>query len=256
MFFPLSDDDRKLIKPAYVTWTLLALNVALFVYQVRDPGFTYGYAAIPVEIAENVDLVEPVVVDAGGGQTVEIPQRPGPSPLRLTLLWSMFMHGGLMHLAGNMLFLWIFGDNVEHRFGHLAFLSFYLASGLAGSIAQIALDPASVIPMVGASGAISGILGAYLVLFPRNRVYAVFFFQIIAVPAAVVLVMWAVMQVINGYGAMFIAEQTAGVAYAAHIGGFAMGLAVGGLYRCCLPAEPENVFRRNYGADPRTRQWW
>src|SRR5690606_792562 len=120
-----------------------------------------------------------------------------------------------------------FGDNVEHRFGALKFLAFYLVSGIVATFAQIAVNPESVIPNLGASGAISGILGAYLVLFPRNRVNSVFFFRIISLPAVFVIGMWAFMQFINGAGSIAAAEQTGGVAYAAHIGGFIAGVVMG-----------------------------
>jgi membrane associated rhomboid family serine protease len=168
MLFPISDDDRHLLRPAYVTITLVVANVLVFFYQLGHPDFIYAASVIPLEIVKGVDLVDPALVRAGG-QLVEVPQAPGPSPIHLTLLSAMFMHGGWAHLGGNLLYLWIFGDNVEHRFGHLRFLVFYLASGLAASFAQIAMDPHSIIPNLGASGAISGVLGAYLVLFPHHR---------------------------------------------------------------------------------------
>ena len=256
MFFPISDDDRKLIKPAYVTWILLGLNILVFLIQVNDPRFTYSYAAVPAEITGNVDLVEPVDIKVSSREVVQIPQLPGPWPIQLTLLTSMFMHGGIMHLAGNMLYLWIFGDNVEHRFGHVAFLLFYLGSGLAASLAHIALSPDSVIPTLGASGAISGVLGAYLVLFPRNRVYAIFFFRIIPVPASVVLIMWAITQFIGGFGSVTGSSDVGGVAYAAHIGGFVAGVAFAMYYRTQWPEEPHTVFQRRYGQDPQARLWW
>jgi membrane associated rhomboid family serine protease len=264
MFIPLSDDDRLLVKPAFVTWTLLGLNVLVFLLQASNPEFTLGYAAIPAEITTGQDLVSPVAVSLGsahGGspQWVEVPQAAGPSPIQLTLLTAMFMHAGLMHLGGNMLFLWIFGDNVEHRFGHIPFLIFYLASGLTASFAQIALSPDSVIPTLGASGAIAGVLGAYLVLFPRNRVYTFFIYTVISVPAFLVLVMWVGAQLIGGYGSIFGSKalgETGGVAYMAHLGGFVAGVVVALLYRLWLSAEPDTVLGRQYRRDPRTRRLW
>ena len=245
MLFPISDDDRHLLRPAYVTIVLVVANVLLFFYQLLHPEFTYAYSVIPLEIVKGVDLVEPVLMRSGG-QLVEIPQAPGPTPIHLTLLSAMFMHGGWAHLGGNLLYLWIFGDNVEHRFGHLRFLIFYLASGLAASFAQIATDPGSVIPNLGASGAISGVLGAYLVLFPRNRVMAVFFFQIISIPAIVVLGFWGVTQFLSGMGSLGNTGATGGVAYAAHVGGFIAGIAAGLFARVALKQEPDTVFRRIY----------
>ena len=169
MFFPLSDDDRKLDSPAFVTWALIAINVVVFMVQAVSPEFTLGFSMIPKEITTGVDLVAPEYIEING-EVAEIPQAPGPPIIYLTLITSMFMHGGLLHIGGNMLYLWIFGDNVEHRFGHFWFLIFYLVSGLTASFAQIALNPDGVIPNLGASGAIFGVLGAYLVLFPRNQV--------------------------------------------------------------------------------------
>jgi membrane associated rhomboid family serine protease len=198
-----------------------------------------------MEIVKGVDLVDTVGVRAGP-EVVEIPQAPGPVPIYLTLLTAMFMHGGWGHLGGNMLYLWIFGDNVEHRFGSLRFLIFYLASGLAATIAQIAVAPLSVIPNLGASGAISGVLGAYLVLFPRNQVMAVFLFRIVSIPAVFVLGLWAVTQFFAGMGSLGNAGVTGGVAYAAHIGGFIAGVVAGVVARIMLKTEPQTPFRRIY----------
>jgi membrane associated rhomboid family serine protease len=240
MFFPISDDDRHLLRPAYVTIVLLVLNVLLFFVQLSSPDFTSGYSVVPWEIVNGKDLTEPVLLRADG-EELEIPQTPGPVPIYLTLLTAMFMHGGWAHLGGNMLYLWIFGDNVEHRFGALKFLAFYLLSGLAATIAQIATHPDGVIPNLGASGAISGVLGAYLVLFPHNRVTAVFFFRLVSIPALLVLGMWGVMQFIGLGGSR---AGTGGVAYAAHIGGFVAGVVAGIVARMLLREEPDTVFRR------------
>lgn len=246
MLFPISDDDRHLLRPAYVTITLVVANVLVFFYQLANPAFTYAASVIPLEIVRGIDLVEPVLKQSGG-RLVEIPQAPGPSPIYLTLLSAMFMHGGWAHLGGNLLYLWIFGDNVEHRFGHFRFLVFYLASGIAASFAQIAVDPHGIIPNLGASGAISGVLGAYLVLFPRNTVMAVFFFRIVAIPAVLVLGLWGVTQFFAGLGSLGNTGATGGVAYAAHVGGFIAGLATGLFARFSLKQEPETAFSRMYG---------
>ncbi|MEM6335140.1 MAG: rhomboid family intramembrane serine protease [Bacteroidota bacterium] len=256
MLFPIGDDDRKLSKPALVTWALIAANVLLFAYQNANPSFTYGWSVVPAEITSGVDLVGSEYVNAGG-QRIEIPQTPGPTPIYLTLISSMFMHGGLMHIAGNLLYLWIFGDNVEHRFGGSRFLLFYLVSGLAGTFAQIYLDPASVIPNLGASGAISGVLGAYLVLFPRNRVNVVFFIKVIALPAILVIGLWAVFQFINGYGAIAATEETAGgVAYGAHIGGFIAGVVMALAVRGSTKERESDILARTAQRDPRSRRLW
>jgi len=146
----------------------------------------------------------------------------------LTLLTSMFMHGSIMHILGNMLYLWIFGDNIEDNFGHAKFALFYLICGLSASFAQIYVEPNSVVPSLGASGAIAGVLGAYLIMFPRNRVRALvplgFIFTTIELPAVVVLGFWIVIQIFSQYTSSFKHSGQGGVAYMAHIGGFAAGL--------------------------------
>ena len=257
MFFPISDDDRDVSSSAFVTYALIAANVALFLVQVANPEFTYGWSVIPKEITTGIDLVEPQVVPISETEAVEIPQSPGPPIIWLTLLSSMFMHGGFGHILGNMLYLWIFGNNVEHRFGHLWFLIFYLTAGLVGSLAQIALSPDSVIPNLGASGAIAGVMGAYLVLFPHNRVNAVFLYNIITVPAIVVLGMWIAMQLVSGVGSIAATNaSTGGVAYMAHVGGFVAGAAVALLCRLQLKQEPDSVLHRQYDRDPYARRLW
>lgn len=252
MLLPIGDDDRSLTGPSTITTGLLVANVAVFVYQMMNPAFTYGWSVIPAEITSGVDLVGNTSIAPG----LEIPQMPGPRPIFLTLLSSMFMHGGFAHLAGNLLYLWIFGDNVEHRFGHLRFLLFYIVSGLAASFAQIATAPGSLIPNLGASGAISGVMGAYLVLFPRNRVYAIFFFVIVSIPAFVSIGLWIALQFVNGLGAIAMTEQTGGVAYAAHIGGFAAGVVMALFVRMTTRAERDSMMFRRYERDVRSRQLW
>src|SRR5687767_7477917 len=171
--FPIGDENQEGRGPAIVTMVLIAINLAVFfLIQLGSDAFTYGWAAIPFEITHGTDLVGPEAVDVGGEQ-VRIPQAPGPDPIQLTLLSSMFMHGGFAHIFGNMLFLWVFGDNVEHAAGRVAYLAFYLIAGLVASLAQIFIEPDSIIPTLGASGAISGVLGAYIVLFPSNRVHVI-----------------------------------------------------------------------------------
>ena len=243
MFFPISDDDRHLMKPAYVSISLLVINVAVFLYQMVNPDFTWGWSVVPKEITSGEDLVGTFYL---GDQVLQnqIEHVVGPTPIYLTLLSSMFMHGGWMHLGGNMLYLWIFGDNVEHRFGSVLFLIFYLLSGLIASAAQIALGPESLIPNLGASGAISGVLGAYLVLFPRNKVNAVFFFRVISVPAIIVLGMWIVMQLVQGAGTLQNVGESGGVAYATHIGGFVAGAVFGLVARMMIRIEPESAFKQ------------
>lgn len=253
MLFPIGDDDRHLSGAAFVTGALLLANAGVFVLQVMDPELIYAYSLIPAEITTGDDLVNQAPADLNVQSLDALPQRPGPTPIYLTLFSSMFMHGGFGHLFGNMLYLWIFGDNVEHRFGHGAFLAFYLVSGLAASAAQIALDPGSVIPNLGASGAISGVLGAYLVLFPKNRVHAIFFFRIVAVPAVLAIGLWILLQFVNGFGAIAATEQTGGVAYGAHIGGFFAGSALALVLRNVISERSGDAVAR---ADARSRPLW
>ncbi len=193
--------------PPYVTIALIAINVLVFL----------SYAAL---------LSDQRATEAFFAQYALIPARLAHGDGYYTLISSMFMHGGLMHLAGNMLFLWIFGDNLEDEFGHLGFLAFYLLSGLAAAFTQILANPASPVPMVGASGAIAGVMGGYLLLFPRARVDVLFIFvifvSVIAVPAWVVLVFWFVVQLFSGVGSVSIGAE-GGVAYWAHAGGFLAG---------------------------------
>ena len=256
MLFPISDDDREVTTIAFVTYVLIAINIAAFIYQSNNPGITYGWSIIPKEITTGKDLVEPELVQIEGeANPIAIPQEPGPPIIWLTILTAMFMHGSIGHLGGNLLYLWIFGDNVEHRFGHVLFFLFYLLSGAVGSIAQVALDPNGVIPNLGASGAIAGVMGAYLVLYPHNKVNAVFFYTIISVPAIFVLGMWGAMQFMSGFGS--IASQAnagGGVAYMAHVGGFVMGLVAAFCCRPLFKQEPDSVLKRNYDRDPTARR--
>jgi membrane associated rhomboid family serine protease len=255
MLFPISDDDRGISGPCWVTHAILLANILVFGWQYSHPDFTYGWSMIPAEITTGTDLVEPVLLKAQG-QIIEIPQVPGPRPIYWTLLTSMFMHGGLGHIFGNMLYLWVFGDNVENRFGHFRFLLFYLTSGLAASAAQIAISPDGVIPNLGASGAIYGVLGAYIVLFPRNRVNAIFFYHVFSIPAYMVIGMWAVTQFMYGFGSIAMTEQTGGVAHMAHVGGFVAGVVVAGLVRLNMKSEPDSMLYRQYKRDDRVVRWW
>ena len=224
---PIADQNITGRGWAVVTFALIAINVLVFVLlQLPNEAFTYGWAAVPAEITSGQDIVRRVTVPSGSFML-----EPSPSPIYLTLLSSMFMHGGWLHLGGNMLFLFIFGDNVEHTVGPILFLAFYLIAGVVGSMAQVFIDPNSLIPSLGASGAISGVLAAYLVLFPSNRVLVFAFYSAFWVPALVVIGLWAVLQFIGGIGQIAVTEQTGGVAYAAHIGGFIAGLVLGFLAR-------------------------
>ena len=255
MFFPIADDNKGVSGPAYVTWGLLAINIAVFLIQLSDESITYGWSIIPKEITTGVDLVEPQIVSVDGKDHT-IPQAPGPPILYLTLFTHMFMHGGIAHIVGNMLYLWIFGDNVEHRFGHAPFLVFYVVAGLVAAVSQLVFNPDSVLPNVGASGAIGGILGAYLVLFPRNQVKAVVFYFVVSVPAVAVLGLWAALQIFQGIGSISAASNVGGVAYWAHIGGLAAGIVMGLICRMLMKEEPDSIIYREYNADPNSKRWW
>lgn len=153
----------------------------------------------------------------------------------IPLFTHMFLHAGWLHVGSNMLFLWIFGDNVEHRMGAVAYLCFYLVAGLIASLAQVFVNGNSTIPSLGASGAISGVLGAYLVLFPRNRVTVFLLRFLVVVPAIVAIGLWAVFQFVNGLGSVAVTAETDGVAYMAHIGGFVTGIVAGFLVATIAP---------------------
>jgi membrane associated rhomboid family serine protease len=226
---PLFDENLPGRGIPWVTIGLIATNIAVFLLlqgATGDNAFTWGWSAVPLEITHGVDLTAAQQITVGGTAYL-IPEAPGPVPIQLTLLSSMFMHAGWLHLGGNMLFLWIFGDNVEHRAGPILFLAFYLVAGLVGSLAEILSSPASPVPSLGASGAISGVLGAYIVLYPANRVTAFIFRFLLQVPAWVVLGMWIALQLFNGLAVTDAAAEVGGVAYLAHVGGFATGLLAG-----------------------------
>jgi membrane associated rhomboid family serine protease len=223
MFLPLKDINPTSRTPV-VTIALIAVNLAVFVYELslgqRLGYFIAAWGAVPYEITHAVDLV-------GRYQGSPIVQTPGPPVIWLTMVSSMFMHGGIMHIGGNMLYLWIFGNNIEDLMGPVKFLLFYIGCGLVAALVHIMTAPGSTVPVVGASGAVSGILGAYLVAYPRARViclvFLVFFIQLITVPAMVVLILWFVIQALQGLSSLGL-EHTSGVAWFAHIGGFAVGV--------------------------------
>jgi Uncharacterized membrane protein (homolog of Drosophila rhomboid) len=233
MLFPLGDDNRSRTTTPYVTWFLIAANVLVFIYQLMNESFTYGYSVVPYEITHGVDLIGPGGFNRAG-EMVKPPQSPGPSPIYLTFLSSMFMHGGYMHIGGNMLYLWIFGDNVEDAMGHVKFLIFYLICGVIASMTHVFFDANSTIPSLGASGAIAGVLGAYLILHPKQSVRVLvpfgFFSRITELPAIVVIGFWALLQVFGGLGSIAHTAQS-GVAYMAHVGGFVAGLILVFLFR-------------------------
>jgi membrane associated rhomboid family serine protease len=228
---PLRDDVPSRSLPV-VTVGLIALNVLAFLYQTslaidaRGPGagaaeaFVIEFGVTPCRLTHSCPPVPRLADDF-------------PHPW-VTIFTSMFLHGGLLHVGGNMLYLWIFGDNVEDTLGHGRFLAFYLVAGVAAALGQTFVSPASTVPMIGASGAVSGVLGAYLLLFPHATILTLltvgFFIRVVQVPALIVLGFWIVLQLLNGY-VTFSAQamgrgESGGVAWFAHIGGFLAGMAL------------------------------
>ncbi len=206
--FPIGDDDSSERTVPIVTYALIALNVLFFlVEQSGGEAFLEKWAFVP-------------------SRFVAHPAADFP-----TLFTSMFMHAGWLHLGGNMLYLWIFGDNVEDRFGHAQFLVFYLLCGLAATFAQLAFSLGSHVPNLGASGAIAGVLGAYILLFPQGSVRVLQGSRVVQVPALIVIGLWIALQLFSGIGSVASSAQTGGVAYLAHIGGFFVGMLLTPVFR-------------------------
>ena len=240
MVFPIGDDNTGRRTTPVVNYVLIALNVLVFVFfqglGSEQNRFTYAWATVPQEIVTGRDVVtrDRVVRVEPTNQQLQIPGlQPTPGSVYLTLLTSMFMHGGLMHLFGNMLFLWIFGDNLEDRLGRVRYLLFYLLCGILASLAHVFStyafsggESGMLVPSLGASGAISGVLGGYVLLFPHNRVNVLLLRLYTQVPAYVALGLWFLFQFVSGLGILGGGAQEGGVAYAAHIGGFIAGLAL------------------------------
>ena len=198
---PLADDDSSSKITPLVTYSLIAINILVFLLELSNgDDFIIKWAFIPSRFLTN------------------------PSLFSVTLITSMFMHAGWLHLGGNMLYLWVFGNNVEDRFGHLIFLLFYLVSGVVATFTQMAFSLSSDIPNLGASGAIAGVLGAYILMFPWRRVTVLLVRFVTQLPAWVVLGFWFVLQFFNGVGSIAFSSDMGGVAYLAHIGGFVAGL--------------------------------
>jgi membrane associated rhomboid family serine protease len=219
---PLHDDNPTEINPI-VTIALIVACSLVFLYEASLPekageAFVFAYGAIPASIF---------------GYDKNLPDVPVEFPVTLTLLTSMFLHGGWMHLIGNMLYLWIFGNNVEDVMGHVKFVIFYVVCGILAAMSHALTDPSSGVPMVGASGAISGVLGAYLLLFPRAQVMVLIpmgiFTRTMYVPAWIVLGFWFVLQLLSG--GMSLGQGGGGVAWFAHVGGFVAGMALIGAFK-------------------------
>ncbi|MCO5177697.1 MAG: rhomboid family intramembrane serine protease [Thermomicrobiales bacterium] len=224
---PIGDDNRARRRTPVVVYAIIVLNVVVFLYELSLQAqggdslgrFIYSWGAIPLELAHMEDFPPSISL-----------------PIWATGFSSMFIHGGWLHIIGNMLFLWVFGDNVEDALGHARFIIFYLICGIGAVALQVLVDTSSTQPMVGASGAISGVLAAYLVLFPHGRVRVLIwlgiFVTVISLPALIVIGFWIVLQFISGFASVGPdTAQAGGVAYFAHIGGFITGLVAIWLFR-------------------------
>jgi len=263
--FPFADADVRQRSFPIVNVTLIALSALVFLYELALSGgsvlggggnldisaFFFKFGFIPDELTRGVACTHRLLNNLGLGLDVSctevstrlrdatlpdsslIPIQGGfilqnidsPLPTWTTIFSSMFIHGGLLHFAGNMMFLWVFGDNIEDRLGHVKYLLFYLLAGVAAALSQLAVDPHSQVPLVGASGAISGVMGAYLLLYPYNRVKVLvvfYFITVVQLPAMYILGFWFLLQVINGLGVLGLSAQV-NVAFFAHIGGFLAG---------------------------------
>jgi membrane associated rhomboid family serine protease len=206
--FPIGDDDSAERSVPIVTYALIALNVLFFFVELSGgEPFIERWSVVPRRLTQN------------------------PGADFITVFTSMFMHGGWLHLGGNMLYLWIFGDNVEDRFGHAKFALFYFLCGIAATFAQVVVSAGSTVPNLGASGAIAGVLAAYIILFPRGQVKVLMGRAVVPMPALVVIGLWIVLQFINGIGSITQSAETGGVAYMAHIGGFVAGVVLTFLFR-------------------------
>ena len=206
--FPIGDDDSTERTVPIVTYALIVLNVLFFFVELSGgEPFIERWSVVPRRLTQN------------------------PGADFITVFTSMFMHGGWLHLGGNMLYLWIFGDNVEDRFGHAKFALFYLLCGIAATVAQVVVSAGSTIPNLGASEAIAGVLAAYIILFPRGQVKVLMGRGVVPMPALVVIGLWIVLQFVNGVGSITQSAETGGVAYMAHIGGFVAGLVLTFLFR-------------------------
>jgi len=229
---PLRDANPTRRTPI-VTLALILACSAAFAWEL-GVATSGGDAALEQLVAHYGTVPATVTADLRAGNFV--------TPALLGIVTSVFLHGGWLHLVGNMLFLWIFGNNIEDRLGRLPFLGFYLAGGVAAALAQVAIDPTSTVPLIGASGAIAAILGAYFVFFPGARITSLvflgFFYQLLNVPAILVLGYWFVLQLVDGVASLGAENAQGGVAFFAHIGGFAVGMAVAAVIRTVGGGRP------------------
>ena len=235
MLLPIGDDNSDRHLTPFVNYLLIIINILVFIL-LQNWGnnelFTYGYSAVPAEILTGDDLVtrSRILTNPVTGEQIRIPGlAPSEINVYLTLITSMFMHGGIAHIGGNLLYLWIFGDNLENDMGHLKYLIFYVLCGVIAGLSHVFstyyFGNNLLIPSLGASGAVSGVLGGYLIMHPKRGVHVWFLFGVISVPGFLVVGLWFVFQLINSMGVLG-GDETGSIAYAAHIGGFIAGLAL------------------------------
>ncbi len=234
MLFPVGDDNRERTITPYINYLLIIANILVFVF-LQDFGnnekFTYSFSTVPEEIITGKDVVTRTRTyeNPATGERYTVPGL-GVTPISvyITLFTSLFMHGSIAHIFGNMLFLLIFGDNIENKTGHVRYLIFYLVCGILASFAHVystlLLGEDLLIPTLGASGAISGVLGAYILLFPKKRVSVIVFYFLTDMPAIAVIGIWFLFQLVSGLGLLGAGAQGGGIAYGAHIGGFISGI--------------------------------
>jgi membrane associated rhomboid family serine protease len=238
---PIGDDNSDRRITPFVTWLLIGANVFVFVLLQglgTNERFTMAFAAVPAEILTGRDIARAIPIRDEYGRAVgALELEPTPIPVYLTLISAMFMHGSLMHLLGNMLYLWIFGDNLEDVLGHGRYLVFYVVTGILAGLAHVMVTAVfggnPLIPSLGASGAISGVLGGYIVLHPHRRVRVIWMYQVMQVPAILAIGVWFLFQLLSGAGSL--GAEGGGVAYGAHIGGFVAGLV---LVKLFVPGRP------------------
>jgi membrane associated rhomboid family serine protease len=245
--FPLSDDNSDIRSVPIVNYVIIALNILVFVLFQQggtNEKFTMAFSTVPAEIRTGKDIVTEgkVYVDRVTGEEYRAPGlQKTPGSVYFTLLTSMFMHGGLAHIAGNLWFLYIFGDNIEDRMGRARYAGFYLLCGIIASLCHVVMNlhgPGSEIPSLGASGAISGVMGAYLALCPSRRVKVLLVRIITEIPGYMAVGLWFLFQLVSGLGLLGGGETDQGVAYAAHIGGFVAGVALAHLFTIGRDFEP------------------
>lgn len=257
---PIKDYPGPRRRLPWVTWGLILANIAVFLYQVslgdKASAFMFAYGVVPTALTHGIPQT------SLSGVSLHLPFST-PEPVYLTLLTSMFLHAGWLHIGGNMLFLFIFGDNVEDRMGPFPYLIFYLFCGVVAGLTQVFVAPDSSVPSLGASGAIAGVLASYMVLFPwagvRTVLFFFIFFTIVTLPAILLIGLWFVLQFFNGVASLGAVQQSmGGVAYFAHVGGFLAGLIITFALRPLLrpPADWSYPYMPPHSNSTNRPQWW